>query len=108
MAAAEAGAGAKNGDGDRLKCRDECGACCVAPAIKQSFYGMPQGKPAGVACVHLDRHFRCGLFDDARRPDVCRQFTPEPDFCGQNRNEALTIMLTLEGVIATDGQASAE
>lgn len=91
-----------------MDCRDGCGACCIAPAINQPFYGMPQGKPAGVACVHLDRHFRCDLFGDSRRPAVCGQFIPEPEFCGQNRDEALTIMLRLEGLIASDNQTKAE
>jgi len=81
-----------------MECRDGCGACCVAPAISQPFLGMPQGKPAGVACVHLDRQMRCELFGDARRPKVCSSFKPELDFCGRDRDEAIHIMLTLEGV----------
>lgn len=79
-----------------MECREQCGACCIAPAINQPFYGMPQGKPAGVACVHLDRQYRCELFGDSRRPAVCGQFQPEPEFCGENRDEALTIMLLME------------
>jgi hypothetical protein len=59
---------------------------------------MPNGKPAGIACVHLDRHFRCELFGDARRPGVCASFAPEADFCGSSREEAMIIMLDLEGV----------
>ena len=81
-----------------MQCRDKCGACCIAPSINKPFYGMPQGKPAGVACIHLDKHMRCMLFGDPRRPKVCEQFTPEPDFCGENREQALAIMLDMEGV----------
>lgn len=81
-----------------MECREQCGACCIAPAINQPFYGMPNGKPAGVACVHLDRHFRCDLFGDPRRPGVCASFAPEPEFCGQTREEAMIFMLDLEGV----------
>jgi Fe-S-cluster containining protein len=40
-----------------LKCRDLCGACCIAPSISSSIPGMPNGKPAGVVCVHLDENF---------------------------------------------------
>jgi Fe-S-cluster containining protein len=81
-----------------MQCRDKCGACCIAPAISQPFYGMPQGKPAGVSCIHLDRQMRCMLFGDPRRPKVCSEFTPEIDFCGETREEAIKIMLELEGI----------
>ncbi len=80
-----------------MECREKCGACCIAPGIHTPFYGMPQGKPAGVACVHLDRQMRCELFGDPRRPTVCGQFTPEPAFCGETPEEAIRIMLDLEG-----------
>ena len=82
-----------------MECREKCGACCIAPAIKQPFYGMPQGKPAGVACVHLDRHLGCQLFGDPRRPQVCADFRPEVSFCGTSQQEAMQIMLTLEGLM---------
>jgi Fe-S-cluster containining protein len=81
-----------------MECRDKCGACCIAPAINQPFYGMPQGKPAGVSCIHLDRHMRCQLFGDKRRPPVCSDFKPEVEFCGGTREEAIKIMLELEGI----------
>ncbi|MEJ2045078.1 MAG: YkgJ family cysteine cluster protein [Reinekea sp.] len=81
-----------------MQCREKCAACCIAPAINTPFYGMPQGKPAGVACIHLDRQMRCQLFNDSRRPPVCSQFQAEPDFCGESREQALHIMLVLEGI----------
>lgn len=81
-----------------MECREGCGACCIAPSINQPFYGMPHGKPAGVPCIHLDRHYRCALFGDARRPPVCQQFEPEPLFCGDSREQAMKFMLDLEGV----------
>jgi len=81
-----------------MECRDKCGACCIAPAINTPFYGMPHGKPAGVACVHLDRLMRCSIFDDARRPKVCSAFQAEVDFCGTGRVEAIRIMLDMEGI----------
>ena len=72
-----------------MQCRPACGACCIAPSITQAFYGMPRGKPAGVACVHLDETMRCRLFGDPRRPELCARFTPEAAFCGDNRGQAL-------------------
>ncbi|MCF5019628.1 YkgJ family cysteine cluster protein, partial [Pseudomonas lactis] len=29
-----------------MKCREGCGACCIAPSISSPLPGMPQGKPA--------------------------------------------------------------
>ncbi len=85
-----------------MECRDKCGACCIAPSIQQPFYGMPQGKPAGIACVHLDRQMRCGLFNDLRRPAVCANFTAEREFCGDTREEAIKILLDLESTTASN------
>lgn len=79
-----------------MECREHCGACCIAPAIVQPFYGMPAGKPAGERCVHLTPALRCGLFADARRPSACSSFLPEPDFCGSSREEALDILALIE------------
>jgi hypothetical protein len=57
---------------------------------------MPNGKPAGVPCIHLTEDYLCGLFNDPRRPSVCKGFQAEPDICGKNRNEALEILTSLE------------
>lgn len=81
-----------------MQCRERCGACCIAPAINQPFYGMPNGKPAGVACVHLNRQMQCELFTDTRRPKVCASFQSEVSFCAENRHQALRIMLAMEGL----------
>lgn len=79
-----------------MDCRERCGACCIAPAIRQPFHGMPDGKPAGVVCVHLDATMRCRLFGDPRRPAACAAFLPEPEFCGDDREQALHILAELE------------
>ena len=50
---------------------------------------MPNGKPAGVRCVHLDDDNLCGLFGKPERPAVCSSLRPEPAMCGSDRNEAL-------------------
>lgn len=79
-----------------MQCREGCGACCIAPSIERGFYGMPDGKPAGVACVHLDSQMRCVLFGDLRRPRLCRDFAPEPALCGESRQQALERIAVLE------------
>ncbi|MDA0892805.1 MAG: YkgJ family cysteine cluster protein [Proteobacteria bacterium] len=79
-----------------MQCRSNCGACCVAPSISQPFWGMPRGKPAGVACVHLTAEAACALFNDLRRPAVCANFKPDVMVCGQTREEALHLLQTLE------------
>ncbi len=79
-----------------MQCRERCGACCVAPSIYEGFWGMPQGKPANVRCVHLTENYRCAIFNDPRRPSVCAKFTPEYDYCGDSREQALEILAVLE------------
>ena len=36
-----------------MRCREGCGACCIAPSIASSIPGMPDGKPAGSSPWHL-------------------------------------------------------
>ncbi|CAA0092617.1 Uncharacterised protein [Halioglobus japonicus] len=79
-----------------MQCRAECGACCIAISIRQPFFGMPGGKPAGVACVHLSRDMRCGVFGDARRPALCAAFEPEAEYCGDNQAQATQRLAQLE------------
>jgi len=56
---------------------------------------MPEGKPAGVRCLHLTPDYRCALWGRPERPDVCSAFRAEPDFCGSDRNEAMSILTSL-------------
>ena len=79
-----------------MECRPDCGACCVVPAIHQSFIGMPSGKPSGVSCVHLTTDFRCEIYGDPRRPVCCDGFEAERGICGVNRAEALTYLKILD------------
>lgn len=79
-----------------MQCRTGCGACCIAPSIARPFYGMPEGKPAGVRCIHLDGQLRCRLFADPRRPALCDQFRAEPAVCGDTPEQALAILNQLE------------
>jgi hypothetical protein len=57
---------------------------------------MPDGKPAGVPCIHLTEDYLCNIFNDPRRPAVCNGFQAEPLVCGKNRKEALDILSRLE------------
>jgi len=57
---------------------------------------MPNGKPAGVPCIHLTEDYLCDLFNSPERPEVCRGFAAEPTICGNNREEALQNLRWLE------------
>jgi Fe-S-cluster containining protein len=78
-----------------MECRENCGACCIAISISSPIPGMPDGKPAGVRCIHLMEDFKCALFGDPSRPQVCIDYKPEPEFCGSNREEAIKILTVL-------------
>jgi uncharacterized protein len=57
---------------------------------------MPQGKPAGVACVQLDDERRCRLFGDPRRPAVCASLAPSGAMCRGSAWQALRWLSRLE------------
>jgi len=61
---------------------------------------MPNGKAAGVACIHLRKDFSCAIYRQADQPDVCKNFKAEPIVCGNNREEALEILSRLENETA--------
>lgn len=79
-----------------MECRVGCGACCVAPSISSPLPGMPEGKPAGVPCIHLTGDGRCGLFGRPERPAVCEAFTATEALCGASRAEAFARLRRLE------------
>lgn len=79
-----------------LTCRDDCGACCIAPSITSPLPGMPHGKPAGVACAQLDARMRCRVFGQPERPDFCGRLRPSADMCGGSREQALSLLDELE------------
>ena len=79
-----------------ISCRAGCGACCIAPSISSPIPGMPDGKPAGVPCIHLDAEFRCRLFGSPERPRVCGSLAPEAEMCGSCREDALAYLAWLE------------
>ncbi len=77
-----------------MECRESCGACCIGLSISSPIPGLPNGKPAGMRCIHLSNDLKCQIYD--QRPNVCRNFKAEPDFCGSSKNEALAIFYSLE------------
>ena len=81
---------------DKSTCRENCGACCIAPSISSPIPGMPNGKPAGVPCVNLDENMRCRIFGQPDRPAVCLSLQPEREMCGSCREEALQMLTELE------------
>ncbi|KRA54323.1 hypothetical protein ASD77_06825 [Pseudoxanthomonas sp. Root65] len=83
-----------------FSCRPGCAACCTAPSITSPIPGMPQGKPAGVACVQLDDALRCRLFGMPERPAFCRTLKPGPEMCGASRTEAMALLAALEQATA--------
>lgn len=81
-----------------MQCRSGYAACCIAPSISSPMPGLPEGKPAGVACPHLDAAWRCRLFGKPERPAVCAGFQAEMAICGDSREEAMQIISLLEQV----------
>ncbi len=87
-----------------ISCRSNCGACCIVPSISSAIPGMPEGKPAGVRCIHLSNELTCNIFLSETRPKVCGGFKAELLICGNSRREAINILAQLEGVeIEEDG-----
>jgi len=79
-----------------MNCRSGCGACCIAISISSAIKGLPDGKPAGVRCIHLSEDYRCGIFNSPERPKVCRDFKAEEIVCGSCREEAMKLLTELE------------
>lgn len=75
-----------------MECRPGCGACCVAPSISSPIPGMPQGKAAGVRCLHLSVDMLCAIFGMPERPLVCSRFTADPEVCGSSSEEAVRLI----------------
>ena len=57
---------------------------------------MPFGKPAGIPCVQLLPDYRCAIFGQPDRPEVCSSLRPTAAMCGTNRDEALRFLTPLE------------
>jgi Fe-S-cluster containining protein len=81
-----------------MKCRPGCGACCIVPSISSYIPGMPEGKAAGIKCIHLTADYRCSIFSSPDRPKVCQQFRAEEIICGEKREDAFRNLALLEGI----------
>lgn len=77
-----------------MNCRENCGACCIAPSISTL------AKPAGEPCRHLTAELRCAIFGMPERPACCSGLRPAPDMCGESRDAALTWLTALEHATA--------
>jgi len=85
-----------------MECREGCAACCIYLSISSPIPGMPDGKPAGVRCIHLSDDLKCSIFTSPNRPKVCDGFKPEKLFCGETAQEAYAILASLEGIEVVD------
>ena len=82
----------------KFTCRKNCGACCTAPSISSPIPGMPDGKAAGVPCIHLDENMRCKIFNSPDRPAVCASLQPSAEMCGSCREDAMKYLSMLEKI----------
>jgi uncharacterized protein len=81
-----------------MKCRENCGACCIALSISSPLPGLPDGKPAGMRCIHLLDDYRCAIYNLPGKPKVCSDFKAEDEFCGSSGEEAMRILGSLSGL----------
>ena len=79
----------------KMKCR-KCGACCIAISISSPIPGMPNGKPAGVRCIHLSDNNLCKLFGKPERPEICADYKADKWFCCDSREEAIERLTLIE------------
>jgi uncharacterized protein len=79
-----------------MDCRAGCGACCIAPSISSPIPGMPDGKPAGVRCIHLTDDHLCAIFGHPDRPAVCNSLRASEEMCGTTAGEAYSYLQRLE------------
>jgi hypothetical protein len=56
---------------------------------------MPDGKPAGIRCIHLLDDYKCAIYTYPEKPQVCTDFKAEQEFCGSSREEAMKILGSL-------------
>jgi uncharacterized protein len=56
---------------------------------------MPEGKLAGVRCLHLLDDYSCAIYNSSEKPRVCSDFRAESEFCGNTQEEAIRILYSL-------------
>jgi uncharacterized protein len=72
----------------------------VALSISSSIPGMPDGKRAGVRCIHLTADSRCAIYGHPDRPVVCQNLKPSIEMCGSDAREAYEYLARLERATA--------
>lgn len=63
---------------------------------------MPDGKPAGMRCLHLTDDYLCRIYDQPDRPAVCAALRPSLEMCGDAREHALAYLTELERLTRPD------
>ncbi len=81
---------------EEISCRAGCGACCVVLSIASPLPGMPEGKPAGVRCIHLTEQNFCMLYGKPERPKVCESYQATAELCGGCAREAFERIARLD------------
>ncbi|MBN2811339.1 MAG: YkgJ family cysteine cluster protein [Spirochaetales bacterium] len=79
-------------------CRPGCAACCIYISISSPLPGMPEGKPAGVRCANLDEENRCRIHGQPNYPQVCSNFKPDRETCGDSNEHARDYLTRLEAL----------
>lgn len=79
-----------------MECRPGCAACCIRITISSPLPGLPEGKPAGMVCPHLNTAGRCRLWGGPHYPEVCAAFQAGEEFCGLTNEEAHRNLAALE------------
>lgn len=79
-----------------MKCHKGCGACCITISISSPIPGMPQGKPAGIQCIHLSKDRQCLIHESNTYPSVCRNLKPSKEMCGTSFEYAYHYLSELE------------
>jgi len=59
---------------------------------------LPEGKPAGVRCPHLDAALRCVLFGKPERPSTCVGLRPQLEMCGISAADAMATLVRWESL----------
>ncbi len=81
-----------------MKCRVGCAACCIEISISSPIPGMPNGKPAGIKCVNLGEDNTCLIHNTESYPNVCKEFSPSLEMCGESTEYALSYLKKLEAM----------
>jgi len=79
-----------------IACRKGCGACCIAISISSPLPGLPNGKLAGIRCIHLTDQNVCAIHNQPNFPVVCRNLQPSREMCGSNFDQAMAYLTLLE------------